>query len=135
LRGALSGALSGASNEGCGRPEEGQPTSYELVYLAPAQRDLARLRDFLIDRGLSQKRAHEIVGDIVVKLRILKDNPRTGFSFGGKYGFETPYRGLVCSKYIAVYEAIEIKPGTGRVEIRRIYHVHEDYLNQLMQES
>jgi plasmid stabilization system protein ParE len=114
---------------------------YEIVFLAPAQRDLARLKEFLKVNSVSEKRCNEIITDIVKKIRILADNPHVGFSFGGKYGFKTPYRGLVCGKYIAVYEAIDNgdddtfqdKDATqGRVEIRRIYHGREDYISQLM---
>ena len=73
--------------------------------------------------------------DVIEESRALKDNPRLGFSFGGKYGFGTPYRGLVCGKYIVVYEPIDACAGeTGRIEARRVYHCREDYLRQLQQE-
>jgi plasmid stabilization system protein ParE len=107
--------------------------SGRLVYLASAQSDLRRLKVFLVSAGVTENRAGEIVRGIVERLRILQDNSRIGFSIGGKYGFETPYRGLVCGKYIAIYEPIDTKDG-GRIEIRRIYHGREDYLSQLMPE-
>ena len=107
---------------------------YEIVYLAPARRDLERLLKFLTASGVTFHRAQEIIVGIVKKLRALESNPRLGFSFGGKYGFETPYRGLICGKYLAVYEPIEPGAnGIGRIEIRRIYRTREDYLTQLQQ--
>lgn len=105
---------------------------YEIVYLAPAQRDLQRLLDFLTANGVVSHRAQAIVGEIVKKLRLLCENPNMGFSIGGKYGFETPYRGLICGKYIAVYETIQYRAdASGRIEVRRVYHMREDYLSQL----
>jgi len=107
---------------------------YEIVYLAPARRDLVRLIEFLTASGVTLHRAQEIIVGIVKKLRVLEDNPYLGFSFGGKYGFGTPYRGLVCGKYLAVYEPIESGAnGIGRIEVRRIYHTREDCLTQLQQ--
>ena len=106
---------------------------YEINYLMSAQRDLKRLMDFLLSNEVSPTRAKEIILDIVKKLRVLSDNPHMGFSIGGKYGFETPYRALVCGKYLAVYEVIEAGSNeNGRVEVRRIYHGREDYLSQLL---
>ena len=108
---------------------------YHIVYLAPAQRDLIRFRDFLISGGVSHQRAQEIIKEIVVNTRALAANPRLGFSIGGKYGFSTPYRGLVCGKYIAIYEVFDVENGAMsiedissgrsecRIEIRKIYHV------------
>ena len=108
-------------------------SEYELVYLAPAQRDLERLRDFLTVNGVAFHRAQEIIMEVILKIRTLKDNPHSGFSLGGKYGYETPYRGLVCGKYLAVFEPIEASTDkAGRIEIRRIYHTREDYLTQLL---
>ena len=106
---------------------------YEIVYLAPAHRDLRRLTDFLLANHVDPTRAQEIILEIVKKLRVLMDNPHMGFSIGGKYGFDTPYRALVCGKYLAVYEVVEAGSNeTGRVEVRRIYHGREDYLSQLL---
>jgi plasmid stabilization system protein ParE len=99
----------------------------KIIYLEPAKRDLERLRDFLVSSGVSERRSKEIIGDIVTGIRILKNNPHVGFSFGGKYGFSTPYRGLVAGKYIVVYEVVK-----QAVEIRRIYSGRENYLNELM---
>jgi plasmid stabilization system protein ParE len=99
----------------------------KVIYLEPAKRDLERLHDFLISSGVSERRSKEIVGGIVVDIRILKNNPHVGFSFGGKYGFSTPYRGLVAGKYIVVYEMVG-----QTVEIRRIYSGRENYLSELM---
>ncbi|MDR1183178.1 MAG: type II toxin-antitoxin system RelE/ParE family toxin [Coriobacteriales bacterium] len=67
-----------------------------------------------------------IIKSIVVGVRILENNPHIGFSFGGKYGFETPYRGLVVGSYIVVYEV-----AAQAVEIRRIYSGRENYLREL----
>jgi len=111
---------------------------YEIVYLAPAQRDLQRLMDFLTTNEVSPVCAQEIILEIVEKIRVLRENPLLGFSFGGKYGFTTPYRGILCGKYVAVYEPIEASDDKhddkgGRIEIRRIYHEREDYLTQLRQ--
>ena len=121
-----------------------EQSQYRIIYLAPAQRDLLRFRDFLVDRGVAVQRAQEIIREIVISLRILTNNPRIGFSMGGKYGFHTPYRGLVCGKYVAVYEVFDPLSGVARddinntggtegyIEIRRIYHIREDHINQLM---
>ena len=115
-----------------------------IRYLAPSQRDLIRFRDYLISGGVSHQRVQEIIKEIVVNIHALAANPRIEFSIGGKYGFSTPYRGLVCGKYIAIYEVFDVENGamsdddvsSGRsecqVEIRRIYHVREDYVNQLI---
>jgi plasmid stabilization system protein ParE len=97
-----------------------------VSYLEPAKRDLERLRDFLISSGVSEKRSGVLIRKIVDGIRILENNPHVGFSFGGKYGFETPYRGLVINSYIAVYEVTK-----KAVEIRRIYSGRENYLNEL----
>jgi plasmid stabilization system protein ParE len=97
-----------------------------IVYLEPAKRDLERLRDFLTGNGVSEKRSGALIKNIVVGIRILENNPHVGFSFGGKYGFETLYRGLVVGSYIVVYE---VRGKT--VEIRRIYSGHEDCLREL----
>jgi plasmid stabilization system protein ParE len=99
----------------------------KIIYLEPAKRDLERLQDFLVSSGVSEKRSGEIIGGIIIGIRILKNTPHVGFSFGGKYGFSAPYRGLVVGNYIVVYEAEE-----QTVEIRRIYSGREDYLNELM---
>jgi plasmid stabilization system protein ParE len=99
----------------------------KIVYLEPAKRDLERLREFLINGGVSEKRSGTIIKNIVVGIRILKNNPHVGFSFGGKYGFETPYRGLVVGSYIVVYEVTK-----QAVEIRRIYSGRENYLNEII---
>lgn len=114
--------------------EKSSNAQYEIVYLAPAQRDLERLRDFLTTNGVALSRAHEIIYGIVNRLRDLRQSPHLGFSLGGKYGLETPYRAHICGKYLAVYEPIEPCKGLqGRIEIRRIYHTKEDYLSQLQQ--
>jgi len=106
---------------------------YEIVYLAPAHRDLRRLTDFLLANHVDPTRAQEIILEIVKKLRMLRDNPWMGFSIGGKYGFDTPYRALICGKYLAVYEVIGPRCNKdGRIEVRRIYHGREDYLTQLL---
>ncbi|MDR2106794.1 MAG: type II toxin-antitoxin system RelE/ParE family toxin [Coriobacteriales bacterium] len=97
-----------------------------VIYLEPARRDLERLRDFLCDGGVSRERANRIVSTIVAGVRILENNPHVGFSFGGKYGFTTPYRGLVVGTYIVVYEVL-----AKQVEVRRIYSGRENYLQEL----
>ena len=108
---------------------------YEIVYLSPAQRDLQRLMDFLTAYEVSQARAQEILQGTVEKISVLAKNPFLGFPIGGKYGFETPYRGLICGSYIAVYEPINATNRAGaRIEVRRICHEREDYLSQLKQE-
>ena len=106
-------------------------SSIKLIYLAPAERDLRRLKEFLITSEVSENRANEIIKDIVLKIGALKRNPLVGFSIGGKYGINTPYRGLICGKYIAIYQVL--KSGTKKqIEIRRIYHCREDYIAQLL---
>lgn len=106
--------------------------SYEIRYLAPAQRDLKRLLAFLLDNEVPEARAHEITLDIVKKVRTLRSNPLLGYSIGGRYGFETSYRGLVCGKYIAIYEVQESADQIGGyIEIRRIYHNRENYIVHL----
>ena len=115
--------------------ESPESNQYEIVYLAPAERDLRRLLDFLVGSGISLKRAQAIIRDIVKRIRILGNNPHLGFSIGNKYGIQTPYRGLICGKYIVVYEAIDAKDEeTSRIEIRRIYHTREDYLTQILKQ-
>jgi plasmid stabilization system protein ParE len=99
----------------------------KVVYLEPARRDLERLRAFLVNGGVSEKRSAAIIKTIVVGMRILENNSHVGFSFGGKYGFETPYRGLVVGSYIAVYEVAKTAVG-----IRRMYSGREDYLRELL---
>jgi plasmid stabilization system protein ParE len=98
----------------------------KIVYLEPAKRDLERLREFLVNGGVSDKRSGAIIKSIVIGIRILENNPHVGFSFGGKYGFETPYRGLVVGSYIVVHEVTK-----KAAEIRRIYSGRENYLNDL----
>ena len=98
-----------------------------IVYLEPAKRDLERLRDFLLVNGVSDRRSQEIIARIIVGIRILENNPHVGFSIGGKYGFTTPYRGLVVGTYIVIYEVT-----SSAVEIRRIYSGREDYLKELI---
>lgn len=111
---------------------EEQSPSYEIRYLAPAQRDLERLLAFLLANEVPRARAQEIILDIVKKIRILKRSPLRGYSIGGRYGFETPYRGLACRKYVAIYEVVEVADQTqGFIEIRRIYHTRENYLVHL----
>jgi plasmid stabilization system protein ParE len=97
-----------------------------IIYLESAKRDLERLRDFLLSGGVSGKRSNQIILSIIEGIRILENNPHIGFSFGGKYGFTTPYRGLVVGSYIVVYEVLE-----KTVEVRRIYSGREDYLREL----
>lgn len=123
-----------------------QPQFY-ITYLAPAQRNLLRLKAFLINAEVTPLRANEIIKEIVVKLRILANNPHFGFPIGKKYGFSTPYRALICGKYIAIYEVLEADnavPDTknhhpaqpsGRIEIRRIYHSRENYISQLINDT
>ena len=131
------------SSHKCGERTSG----CELLYLAPAQRDLLRLRGFLIANGVSGVRAGEIIRELTVKLRNLKESPYLGFPIGGKYGLATPYRGMVCGKYIAIYEVIKaenpyldadkepVQQDPVRVEIRRIYHGREDYLSYLLADT
>ena len=122
----------------------GEQPPYRIIYLGPAQQDLLRLRAFLVDGGVDLAHAQELIEKIVVGLRILENNPCAGFTLGGKYGFNIPYRALITGRYVAVYEVFEDEDDLAvhgktsterlgpRVEIRRIYHGREDYISQLM---
>ena len=102
----------------------------QIVYLQPAQRDLARFQDFLQGCGVSKTRSDEIILSLVRHIRILAKYPLRGYSIGGRYGFDTTYRALIAGRYIAVYEVVG-----EQIQIRRIYHMREDYLNELLPED
>jgi plasmid stabilization system protein ParE len=95
-------------------------------FLETARRDLVRLTEFLLNSGVSRQRNDEIVNELVAHARVLANNPEVGFKIGGKFGFQTSYRGLVAGSYIMVYEVLGAV-----VEIRRIYFGREDYINEL----
>jgi plasmid stabilization system protein ParE len=98
-----------------------------IVYFQPAQRDLARLREFLRQAGVAQTKGDTIIRDLVKSIHALAKNPLKGYRVGGRYGFYTPYRALVAGRYLAIYEVVD-----KRVKIRRIYHQRENYLAELL---
>ena len=99
----------------------------KVVYLQAAQRDLTRFQDFLLSSGVSKEKSSSIILDLTKRIRALAQYPLRGYSIGGRYGFETPYRALIAGRYIAVYEVLD-----KQIQIRRIYHMREDYLNELL---
>jgi len=102
----------------------------QIIYLQPAQRDLARFQDFLQSSGVSKSKSDEILLGLIKRIRVLCKYPLRGYSIGGRYGFETPYRALIAGRYIAIYEVVN-----NQIQIRRVYHMREDYLSELLPEG
>jgi plasmid stabilization system protein ParE len=98
-----------------------------LRYLTSAKLDFERFRDFLSANNVPEEKVKSIIVGITSSLRTLEDNPLLGFSVGGKYGFETPYRGYICDDYIAIYEVT-----AEQIEIIRMYSLREDYVRDLL---
>ncbi|MCL2826909.1 MAG: type II toxin-antitoxin system RelE/ParE family toxin [Eggerthellaceae bacterium] len=99
----------------------------QVVYLQPAQRNLARFQEFLLGCGVSKAKCDETIRSLVGHIRVLADDPLRGYSIGGRYGFDTKYRALLADRYVVIYEAVG-----EQIQIRRIYHMREDYLNELL---
>jgi plasmid stabilization system protein ParE len=99
----------------------------KLRYKASAKLDFERFRDFLIANDVPADKVKSIISGITSALRVLEENPYLGFQIGGKYGFETPYRGYICNDYIAIYEV-----ASDDVEIVRMYSLREDYVRDLL---
>ena len=99
----------------------------EIIILAPAFRDLERFRVFMQERDMSEERISHILNCVLDSIENLKGNPRLGFSIGVRYGYTTPYRGYITDPYIVVYEILG-----DFVEIRRIYHLREDYIRDIL---
>ena len=78
-------------------------------------------------RGISKTKSNEIIYDLVKRIRTLTKYPLRGYSIGGRYRYDTPYRALTAGRYIAIYEVIG-----KQIQIRRIYHMREDYLSELL---
>jgi hypothetical protein len=98
-----------------------------LLFLDPALRDIQRLKEFLLSGELSEDRSNQIVDGLIRSIRTLKEQPFLGFSIGGKYGFNTSYRGFLSGQYISIYEITR-----NTIEIRRIYSVKENYLHDII---
>jgi plasmid stabilization system protein ParE len=102
----------------------------KIAYLEPAKRDFERFRDFLRAADVSEDKISEIIKTLVSDIRILKDNPKIGRKIGGKFGFDTEYRALVCGRYVAIYEI-----AGNTIEVRRIFHGKEDYVAVLITDA
>ena len=99
----------------------------EIIFLAPAIRDLERFRKFMRNNDMTEDRITHILNCVLDSIENLKGNPRLGFSIGARYGYTTPYRGYITDPYIVVYEIV-----SDFVEIRRIYHLKEDYIRDIL---
>ena len=99
----------------------------KIIYLEPARRDFERFREFMLQNGVSESRIDHILNGVIDSIRNLEGNPRLGYSIGAKYGYTTQYRGYITDPYIAVYEIVG-----NTVEVRRIYHIREDYIRDIL---
>jgi len=99
----------------------------KVVYLEPAKRDFERFREFMLQNGMSEERASHVLSGIIESIRNLEGNPKLGFSIGARYGYKTPFRGYITDPYIVVYEIVR-----DNVEIRRVYHLKEDYIRDII---
>ena len=99
----------------------------KVVYLEPAKRDFERFREFMSQNGVSEERVNHILSGVIDSVHNLEGNPELGFSIGARHGYKTPFRGYITDPYIVVYEIIR-----NTVEIRRIYHLKEDYIRDIL---
>jgi len=101
----------------------------KLVYLEPAKRDFERTRDYYLAQEVNSEATNSIIGAIITDINHLQDHPELGFTIGGKYGYQSAYRGLLVCKehYLAVYEVLKRV-----IEVRRVYSTKENYIRDLL---
>jgi len=101
----------------------------KLIYLDPAFRDLERIRDFYLSQKAGIDTANRIITAVIADINHLANYPELGFSIGGKYGYQSAYRGLLVCKehYLAIYETFK-----ATIEVRRIYSTKENYIKDLL---
>ena len=101
----------------------------KVSYSEPAIRDLERIRDFFLAKTIQRADVESYIKIISDDIGRLQDQPKLGFSVGGKYGFTTPYRGLIVwgGRYLATYELAPTQ-----IKIMRIYSTKENYIKDLL---
>ena len=104
-------------------------SALRIVYLSSAKRDLERLRNYLLANDVSNEKVNDIILKIINSNANLAMNPSLGFSIGGRFAYDTPYRGYLslAGRYVSIYKIID-----NMVEIRRVYSTHENYIRDLI---
>ncbi|MCL2491265.1 MAG: hypothetical protein FWE87_00690 [Coriobacteriia bacterium] len=90
---------------------------------------MERIRDFFRANGISDDDISAYIENVISPVRFLANQADMGFSIGMKYGYTTPYRGLVVwdGRYLVVYE-----PTNTAKKIQRVYSTRENYVKDLM---
>ena len=100
-----------------------------VVYSEPAVRDLERIRDFFLVKGIQKLEVESYIKAISDDISRLQDQPELGFFLGEKHNFTTPYKGLIVwdGRYLAAHELV-----SDHIKIMRIYSTRENYIKDML---
>ncbi|ULQ60416.1 type II toxin-antitoxin system RelE/ParE family toxin [Brucepastera parasyntrophica] len=101
------------------------------VYISPAAKsDLEEIKQYISDELYNPQAALRIISDITRRIRLLQEFPETGAPLSSIVEIETPYRFLVCGKYLTFYRFEK-----DTVFVDRILYGRRDYLKILFSDT
>jgi plasmid stabilization system protein ParE len=96
------------------------------VFSAEAKRDLQKIQTYITEEQESPQMALKVIESILNRIEDLIQFPDTGTLLAPKVNFETKYRYVRASGYLAFYRHEQ-----GQILIDRIIHEKRDYISIL----
>lgn len=98
----------------------------KINFSPTAINDLKEIKSYITDDLCSEKAAVNIIKKIMMRIRQLEDFPEIGALLSSIVRIETPYRFIICGKYIAFY-----KLDGDEVHIIRVLYGRRNYIQTL----
>ena len=98
----------------------------KINFSPTAINDLKEIKSYITDDLCSEKAAVNIIKKIMMRIRQLEDFPEIGAHLSSIVRIETPYRFIICGKYIAFY-----KLDGDEVHIIRVLYGRRNYIQTL----
>ena len=101
----------------------------KINFAPEAINDLKEIKSYITDDLCSDKAALNIINKIMMRIRQLEDFLKIGAHLSSVVRIETPYRFLVCGKYIAFYKIDD------EIHIIRVLYGRRNYIQTLFDSS
>ena len=98
----------------------------KINFSPAAINDLKEIKSYITDDLCSEQAAVNLIKKIMMRIRQLEDFPEIGALLSSIVRIETPYRFIICGKYIAFY-----KLDGDEVHIIRVLYGRRNYIQTL----